>query len=167
MHVHPAEQGTGKDRKEESVRFKVNSPRGTPQAAPAPSPSAPTPAPRAPRCAPDLPSRAPPRRRRRRASRTRLPPTPPPSAGTARPRRAFVQRLANLPSVRQDPRPAPHREPGGLAAGGSLLSPPRGCGSTTRARRAFTRLRPRPASPRRLASEGGLISDDTTMPTVC
>nr|XP_054948585.1 uncharacterized protein LOC129393192 isoform X2 [Pan paniscus] len=97
MHVHPAEQGTGKDRKEESVRFKVNSPRGTPQ----------------------------------------------------------------------DPRPAPHREPGGLAAGGSLLSPPRGCGSTTRARRAFTRLRPRPARPRRLASEGGLISDDTTMPTVC
>nr|XP_054948588.1 uncharacterized protein LOC129393192 isoform X4 [Pan paniscus] len=76
MHVHPAEQGTGKDRKEESVRFK-------------------------------------------------------------------------------DPRPAPHREPGGLAAGGSLLSPPRGCGSTTRARRAFTRLRPRPARPRRLASEGG------------
>nr|XP_055129859.1 uncharacterized protein DKFZp434B061-like [Symphalangus syndactylus] len=163
-------QGIGKERKE-SVRFKVTSPRGTPQvgslggwrpasptaAAPAPSPPAPTPAPRAPRCAPDLPSRAPRRRRRRRASRTRLPPTPPPSAGTARPRRAFVQRLANLPSVRQDPRPAPHREPGGLAAGGSLLSPPRGCGLATRARRAFTRRRPRPASPRRLASEGGVL----------
>ncbi|XP_072875619.1 uncharacterized protein [Chlorocebus sabaeus] len=121
-----------------------------------PPPPAPTPAPGAPRCVPDPPLRAP-RRRRRRASRTSLPPTTPPLAGTARPRRAFVQRLANLPSARQDPRPAPHPEPGGLAAGGFLLSPSRGCRSATRAGRALTRRRPLPTRPRRLACEGGVL----------